>query len=116
MATYSKELLSGSTDGRGILVSTASPIDGTDTTIHTTPAASEPDLVTLFVYNDDVEERELHIKWGGTTDPFIQPIAARSGLSLVTADLPLQNSEVITASASAVNVLTIYGYVNRVTA
>lgn len=115
MATYSKELLSASTDGRGILVSTTSPIDGTDTTIHATPNVEEPDLITLFAYNDDTVNVALHLKWGGTTDSLIQTIPPQAGLVLIIADLPLQDEEVVTASASTANVITIYGYVNRIT-
>jgi hypothetical protein len=33
---------------------------------------------------------------------------------LVAADLPLRNSLAIVASASAANVVVIYGYVNRI--
>lgn len=118
MATYSKVLLSGSTDGRGIKVTTASPIDGTDTTIHTTPNVDSPDLITLFAYNDDTVPRELHLGWGGTTDPddfIIQTIPNKDGLTLVVADLPLQDELVLVASAEAANVIVIYGYVNRIT-
>ena len=117
MATATKIKLSGSTDGKGIKVTTASPLDGSDTAIHTTGSGTtDYDLVTLFAYNDDTVDRVLHIGWGGTTDPdnqILQTIPPQSGLYLVCADLPLQNSGAITASASAANVIVIYGYVNR---
>lgn len=119
MATMSKRTLSGSTNGRGIKVTTASPIDGSDTTIHTAVSGTtDTDLVTLFAYNDDTVSRDLHLGWGGTTDPddlIIVSIPAKVGLTLVTADLPLRNSLVVVASASATNVIVVYGYVNRVT-
>ena len=118
MATISKLTLSGSTNGRGIKVTTASPIDGTDTTIHTAVAGtSDTDLITLFAYNASTASRVLHLGWGGTTDPddlIIQTIPAQSGLTLVVADLPLRNGLVVVASASAVNVITVHGYVNRI--
>ena len=120
MATISKLTLSGSTNGRGIKVTTTLPIDGTDTTIHTAvTGTTDTDLVTLFCYNDDTVARELELGWGGTTnidDSIAVSIPPRSGLVLVTADLPLRNSLVISASASAANVLVIYGYVNRIDA
>lgn len=120
MATLSKRTLSGSTNGRGIKVTTASPIDGSDTTIHTAvTGTTDTDLITLFAYNDDTVPRELHLGWGGTTDPddfMIVEIPYKAGLTLVTADLPLRNSLVVVASASAANVIVIYGYVNRISA
>lgn len=118
MATLSKLTLSGSTNGRGIKVTTVSPIDGSDTTIHTAVSGTtDTDLVTLFAYNSDSVTRELHLGWGGTTlpdDGLIMSIPSKSGLTLVVADLPLRNGLVIVASASAANVVTIHGYVNRI--
>lgn len=118
MATISKLTLSGSTNGRGIKVTTASPIDGTDTTIHTSvTGTSDTDLITLFAYNSDSVDRDLHLGWGGTTlpdDGIIVTIPTKTGLVLVTADLPLRNSLVVVASASAANVITVHGYVNRI--
>lgn len=120
MATISKLTLSGSTNGRGIKVTTASPIDGSDTTIHTAvTGTTDTDLITLFAYNSDTVARDLHWGWGGTTlpdDGNITPIPAQAGLVLVCADLPLRNSLVVVMSASAANVITVYGYVNRIDA
>jgi hypothetical protein len=118
MATISKITLSGSTNGRGIKVTTASPIDGSDTTIHTAVSGTtDTDLVTLFAYNSDTVPRDLHWGWGGTTlpdDGMIVTLQPKAGLVLVAADLPLRNSLAIVASASAANVVVIYGYVNRI--
>lgn len=116
-ATATKIKLSGSTDGKGIKVTTASPLDGSDTTIHTAVSGTtDYDLVTLFAVNPSAADIELFLGWGGTTDPdnlIRQTIPARSGLVLVTADMPLQNGGVIVASAATVNQVVIYGYVNR---
>lgn len=118
MATMSKIPLSGSTNGRGIKVTTASPIDGSDTTIHTgVTGTSDTDYVTLYAYNDDTSTRALHLGWGGTTDPddfIIVDIPPQAGLQLVVADLPIRNSLVVVASASAANVIVIYGHVTRI--
>lgn len=118
MATMSKQTLSGSTNGRGIKVTTVAPIDGSDTTIHTAvTGTSDTDLITLYAYNDDTVSRRLELGWGGTSDPddlIIQDIPSRAGLVLVTADLPLRNSLVVVASAETANVIVIYGYVNRI--
>lgn len=118
MATLSKLTLSGSTNGRGIKVTTASPIDGSDTTIHTAvTGTADTDLITLFAYNDSDNTVTLHLGWGGTTDPddlIIVDVPSREGLQLIVADLPLRNSLVVVASASSANVITIHGYVNRI--
>lgn len=117
MATMSKELLSGSTDGEGIKITTVGPLDGTDTTIHTAVDDPDTDLVTLFAYNDDTTPRLLYLGWGGVTIPdnqIIQTIPSQSGLVLVTADLPITNLQVIVASAEVANEIIIYGYVNRI--
>lgn len=117
MATATKIKLSGSTDGKGIKVTTASPLDGSDTTIHTAVSGTtDYDLVTLFAVNPSGSDIELFLGWGGTTDPdnlIRQTIPSRSGLVLLTADMPLQNGAVIVASAGTTNQVVIYGYVNR---
>lgn len=120
MATMSKIPLSGSTNGRGIKVTTASPIDGSDTTIHTgVTGTTDTDYVTLYAYNDDTVTRELHLGWGGTTDPddlIILEIPPKVGLVSVAYNLPIRNSLVVVASASAANVITIHGHVTRIDA
>lgn len=120
MATMSKLTLSGSTNGRGIKVTTLAPIDGSDTTIHTAVAGTtDTDLITLFAYNSDSVDRALHLGWGGTTlpdDGLIQTIPSLAGWVLIAADMPLRDSLVVVASASAVNVIIVSGYVNRVDA
>lgn len=118
MATMSKIPLSGSTNGRGIKVTTVAPIDGSDTTIHTAvTGTSDTDYITLYAYNDDTVTRTLHLGWGGTTDPddlIITDIPAQQGLVLVVADLPLRNALVVVASASTANVITLHGHVTRI--
>lgn len=120
MATMSKQTLSGSTNGRGIKVTTVLPIDGSDTTIHTAvTGTTDTDLITLFAYNDDTVAHTLQLGWGGTTDPddiITLDLPPRQGLVLVTADLPLRNSLVVVASADVANVVVVFGYVNRIDA
>lgn len=113
-ATMSKETLSPQADGDGIRIGTLSPIDGSDTTIHTAGASPDLDLVTLFAYNKHTAAVDLHLQWGDTTDPIIVTIPNKDGLKLIVADLPIGDSNVITASASVVDVVTLYGYVNRI--
>lgn len=117
MASFSKLILSGSTDGRGIKV--AATAIGSGTTIHTaTSDATLPDLVTLFAINNDASvTRILTIGWGGTTDPddlIVQSLTSKTGLSLIVADLPLRNSLVIKAACDSANKIIIFGYANRI--
>jgi hypothetical protein len=110
--------LSGSTNGRGIKVTTVLPIDGSDTTIHTAVSGtSDTDLITLFAYNDDTLDHMLEFGFGGTTSPddiISMPIPPLAGLVLVVADLPLRNSLVVVASADAANLVIVFGYVTRI--
>lgn len=115
MATYSKRVLSDSTDGRPIKVAaTATP----GTLIHTATATSgEIDELWLWAVNTDTATRKLTVEWGGTTSPddLIEVgIASESGLILVVPGLPVRNGLIIRAFAAAANVLTIVGYVNRI--
>ena len=87
MATMSRVKLSGTTDYKGIKVTTVAPIDGSDTTIHTAVSGTtDTDLVTLCAVNLDTVARELALGWGGTTavdNILSQQIAPKSGLVLV---------------------------------
>lgn len=117
MATMSKIMLSETPDGDGIEVTTAAPIDGSDTLIHTAGSGTtNKDLVTLFASNDSDGAVMLHLKWGDTTDSIKVPVPPREGLFVLTADLPISDSNTITASAETTSVITIFGYVNRITA
>jgi len=120
VATMSKIPLSGSTNGRGIKVTTVSPIDGSDTTIHTgVSGTTDTDYVTLYAYNDDTVTRTLELGWGGTSDPddiISTDIPALSGLVLVVSDLPIRNGLVVVASASAANKVMVHGHVTRIDA
>lgn len=115
MATFTKTLLSGSTNGKAILVSaTASP--GTD--IHTAVAGtSSLDEIWLYAANSSSSDDKLTIEWGETTAPkgnIELTIPGESGLTLIIPGLLLQNSLVIRAFASTANVICIHGYVNRI--
>lgn len=117
MATYSLVKLSGSTDWKGIKVTTTGPIDGTDTTIHTADSTAI-DLIELEAYNDDTVDRILYLGWGGTTSPdnaITMTIPAQAGLVPITVRQGLTNSLVVSASAEVANKIVIYGRVRRVT-
>lgn len=115
MATYSKEKLSGSTDGRLIKVGqTSTP----GTAIHTAHATDKDEL-WLYAVNTDTTARKLTIEFGGVASPddlieiTIQPEA---GLVLVVPGLILTNSLLVKAFCATANVVLVGGYVNRITA
>lgn len=120
MATYTKTILSGSTDGKAVLVAaTATP----GTTIHTgSTTATTLDEVWLYAVNTSTSAVKLTIEWGEATAPngnIEQTIAAESGLVLIAPGLLIKGNAtalVVKAFAATTNVITIHGYVNQITA
>ena len=118
MATYSKEKLSHSTNGKNIKV-VATATAGTD--IHTCTSATGANYEEIWLYacNTDSSDRKLTLEFGGTTSPddLVEvTIGAEAGWVLVCPGIPLQNGLVVKAFAAAANVVVINGYVNRITA
>lgn len=115
MATYSKQLLSGSTNGKAIKVAQTAT---TGTTIHTAVSGtSSYDEIWLWAVNSSSSAVKLTLEWGETSAPdgnIEQTIPAESGLFLVAPGLLLQNGLVVTAFAGTANVILIHGYVNRI--
>lgn len=119
MATYSKVALSGSTQGKGIkVVATAT----TGTTIHATGTSSSIiDEVWLYAYNSSTGPVSLTVEFGGTAAPDNNikiDIPPTSGLTLVVPGLILTGTgaaaNTVTAFAGTANVVTLSGYVNRI--
>lgn len=119
MATFTKVLLSGSTQGRGIkVVATATA----GTLIHATGTSSSvQDEVWLYAYNSAATPTTLTIEWGGITAPddnIVMAIPSKSGLTLCVPGLILTGTGAaannIRAFAGAANVVVITGYVNRI--
>ena len=118
MATFTKKILSGSTDGRAILVAATATAG---TTIHTGPTATATlHEIWLYAVNSDTTARKLTIEWGGTTSPndLIElTIPAESGLTLVSPGLLIKGNAtalVVRAFAATTNVICIHGYVNEI--
>ena len=111
--TISRQLLSGSTTGRGVKVAaTATP----GTLVHTAHATSL-DEVWLWCVNSDSSARKLTVEFGGTTSPddLIEvSIPPESGLVLVSPGLTVTGGVVVRAFAATANVLVVTGYVNRI--
>ena len=115
-STFSKQLLSGSTNGKAIkVVQTATA----GTTIHTAVSGtSNLDEIWLYAVNSSASSVKLTLEWGEATAPdgnIELTVTAESGLVLVCAGLLLQNSLVVKAFAGTANVILLHGYVNRIT-
>lgn len=119
MATFTKVLLSGSTQGKPIKVAA---IASTGTTIHATGTSSTTiDEIWLYAQNTSTSPVLLTVEYGSTTAPdgnIIVTIPPQSGLTLVVPGLVLTGTGAaannVTAFAGTANVLTISGYVNRI--
>lgn len=119
MATFTKVNLSGSTQGRPILVAATA---STGTTIHATGTSSSIiDEVWLYATNTSASAVTLTVEYGGTTNPndrIILNIPATSGLTLVVPGLILTGTgsaaNTVRAFAGTTNVITVSGYINRI--
>ena len=114
MATYTKELLSGSTDGLGIKI--AATTIGTANTIHTASATAK-DEAWIYAVNNSTSAIKLTICWGGVTDvdhTVEYTVPAEDGLKCIIPGLVITNSKVIKAFAATANQIVIYGFVNRI--
>lgn len=120
MATFSKQILSGSTDGKQIKVAATATAG---TTIHTgSTTTTTLDEVWLYAVNTSASDVKLTIEWGGTTSPddlIEYTVKAENGLYLIVPGLILKGNAtalVVRAFAATANVICISGYVNRITA
>lgn len=112
---FTKNKLSGSTNGKGVkVVATAT----TGTTIHTAVASTTHfDEVWLYAYNSHTADVDLTIEWGETTVPDGNnkiTIPFKSGRYLVVDGRLINNSLVVTAFASVANVIVLDGFVNEI--
>ena len=113
---FTKDHLSGSTDGRMIKVAATATAG---TTIHT--GSSDTGIfheVWLWAVNSDTSWRKLTIEFGSTSAPddLIECyLAPEDGLKLIVPGLVIQGNAtplVVRAFASSANVVMIAGYVN----
>ena len=113
---YQKRKLSGSVDGKGIVVAAdASP----GTVIHralSSVAANEWDEIFIQAVNTSSSAVKLTVEWGGTDSPddhIEVTIPAESGFTQVIPGHVLQNGAVARAFAATADVIVLHGYVNR---
>lgn len=120
MATYTKTILSGSTDGKGILVAataTAGSLIHTGSTTTTTL-----DEIWLYAVNTSTSSVKLTIEWGEATAPngnIEVTVLPEAGLVTVIPGLLIKgNATALTvrAFAGTTNVIVVHGFVNRIEA
>jgi len=119
MATFTKKILSASTDGKSIKVAATATAG---TTIHTGSAtATTLDEVWLYAVNSSASSVKLTIEWGEATAPdgnIEVTILPEAGLVTVVAGLLLKGNAtplVVKAFAGTANVICINGFVNQIT-
>ena len=119
MATFTKNHLSGSTDGKGIkVVQTATA----GTTIHTGPTnTAHFHEVWLYAVNSSTSNVKLTIEWGEATAPdgnIEVTVLPEAGLVTVIPGLLIKGNAtalVVKAFAATANVICIHGFVNQIT-
>lgn len=106
-----RQLLSGSTNGRPIKVAaTSTP----GTTIHTADASAK-DEVYLYATNTDGSDRALTLELGGTTSPDdLMKFGIPAGETIFLGAFTLTGSVVTRAFGASGNVINIAGHVNRI--
>jgi hypothetical protein len=125
MATFSKLTLSGSTDGRGILVT---PTATAGETIHTGSAtATTFDEIWIYAYNSHTVAVDLTLEWGGVASPddLIRQTMPLAGGGVYAGPIPIiegwilkgnATPLVVKAFASVADKVVLFGYVNRIAA
>ena len=112
--TFTKVVLSGSTNGKQIkVVATATA----GTTIHTA-SATALDEIWLWCVNSSTTAVKITVEWGEATAPdgnIEVTVPGESGYLMVVPGLVLTGSLVVKAFAGTANVLLVNGYVNRIT-
>jgi hypothetical protein len=116
MATFSKTILSGSTDGKQIKVAATATAG---TLIHTGPTnTAHLHEVWLYAVNTETTDRKLTIEWGAAASPddlIEYTVKAENGLYLIIPGLLIKgNASALTvrAFAATTNVICISGYVH----
>lgn len=120
MATYTKQILSGSTDGKGVLVAATATAG---TLIHTgSTTTTTLDEIWLYAVNTSTSSVKLTIEWGEATAPngnIEVTILPEAGLVTVIPGLLIKgNATALTvrAFAGTTNVIVVHGFVNRIEA
>jgi len=110
--SITKVVPSGSTNGKPIKVVATATLG---TTFHTSHATAL-DEVTMYLTNTDTVDRAVTVEFGGVTSPDnLMKFTVPAGDSILAVPgIPLTNSLVVTVFAAAANVVTMWGYINRI--
>ena len=114
---FNKAKLSGSTDGKPILINTTATAG---TLLHTAVAgqvANTFDEIWVWLQNNHTAAVVVTIEYGRATAPdqnIINTIPSKSGLFLALPGLILQNGLTVKCFAATNNVITASGYVNEI--
>ncbi|MEN6480909.1 MAG: hypothetical protein ABFD29_01850 [Anaerolineaceae bacterium] len=114
MATYTKQKLSGSTDGKPISI-TATSTPGT--VIHTAVAGtSNFDEIWLWAQNNGTTDVLLTVEFGSAdaVNNIIVSVPYKSGMFPIIPGLILQNGATVKAFAGTTAVVSILGFVNNI--
>ena len=119
MTSFSKVLLSGSTNGRGINITSNTPPGNI---VHSTGALSSIiDEVWIYASNSDSVDHNLTIEFGGTISPndiIKLSVPSQKGLTLITPGLSLTGTGAascnVTVYSDVGNTVTIFGHVDRI--
>jgi hypothetical protein len=112
-----KRELSGSVDGKGIVLGSGSP---SDTVVHEGVVSAVDgtyDEVWLFGYNSHTADVIVTIEWGDAVVPRVitlEPGGGYKGLIPLIPGLLIRNNDVV-AKASVPDVVIIDGFVHRIT-
>ena len=119
MATFTKKILSGSTDGKAIKVAATATAG---TAIHTASTTTTTiDEIWLYAVNSSASSVKLTIEWGEATAPdgnIEVTILPEAGLVTVIPGLLIKGNAtalVVKAFAGTANVICIHGFVNQIT-
>ena len=118
MVGITKAIISGSTDGKQILVVATATLGNT---IHTASSTGTVDFITLTANNaDTTTDVLLTLEWGGVTATDLVEVtlpkltSAGDGEKIIVINKPLTNDLVVTAFASVASKIRISGDVNLV--
>lgn len=112
---FTKNKLSASTNGKGILITATA---STGTTVHTAVAGTSSfDEVWIYAFNGHTSDVTLTLEWGETTVPngnIVVTIPYNAGRFMVVDGRLLNNTLLITAFASVGSKVVIDGFVNQI--
>jgi hypothetical protein len=117
MALYTRQLLSGSTDGKMVVVAATATAG---TLLHTAVSGSTSfDEIYLWASNVTASDATLTIEWGGVSDPgdhLVKAlnIPANSNCIPIATGQVLNNAKVVRAFSGTASAINISGYVNRI--